>query len=50
QGADDMAERANRRWKQVLDSYEAPPLDEGVDEALRDFMARKKASMPDAWH
>ncbi|SIO53703.1 trimethylamine---corrinoid protein Co-methyltransferase [Rhodovulum sp. ES.010] len=50
QGAVDMAERANRRWKHLLDSYEAPPLDEGIDEALRDFMARRKASMPDAWH
>ena len=31
----------------MLASYEAPPVDPGVDEALRDFIARRKASMPD---
>jgi len=50
QGEVDMATRANRRWKEALDAYEAPPIDPGIDEALRDFIARKKASMPDAWH
>ena len=34
----------------ILHAYEPPPLDASVDEALRDFMARKKASMPDIWH
>lgn len=50
QGEVDMATRANRRWKAVLESYEAPPLDPGIDEALRDFIARKKAATADAWH
>jgi len=31
----------------VLNDYEAPALDQGVDEALRDFMERKKSSMDD---
>jgi trimethylamine--corrinoid protein Co-methyltransferase len=44
----DMAQRANRLWKKMLTEYEAPPIDPGIDEALRDFIARKKASMPDA--
>ena len=35
-----------RRW---LDSYEAPPLDPGIRDSLDDFVARKKASMPDAF-
>jgi trimethylamine--corrinoid protein Co-methyltransferase len=48
EGSLDMAQRANAQWKRMLAEYEAPPLDEGVDEALKDFMARKKASMPDA--
>jgi trimethylamine--corrinoid protein Co-methyltransferase len=34
----------------MLEEYEAPPIDPGVDEALRDFIERKKASMPDATH
>ncbi len=49
-GSTDMARRANSMWKQTLADYEAPPLDEGIDEALRDFMARKVAAMPDAWY
>jgi trimethylamine--corrinoid protein Co-methyltransferase len=28
----------------------APPLDEAVDESIRDFVARKKASMTDQWY
>ena len=31
----------------MLAGYEAPPMDEGVDEALREFIARKKAAQPD---
>jgi trimethylamine--corrinoid protein Co-methyltransferase len=49
-GSRDAAWRANQRWKQILADYEAPPLDPGVDEALRSFMARRKESMPDAWY
>jgi trimethylamine--corrinoid protein Co-methyltransferase len=49
-GGDDAATRANRLWKQKLREYEAPHLDEGIDEALKDFVARKKAGMPDAWY
>lgn len=50
QGSVEMAERANKRWKQSLAEYEAPALDDGVDEALCDFVARKKASMEDKWY
>ena len=32
----------------MLAEYEPPPLDPGKDEAIRDFIERKKASMPDA--
>ncbi len=35
--------RANRRWKQLLDSYEDPGLDEATDEELRSFIERRKA-------
>jgi trimethylamine--corrinoid protein Co-methyltransferase len=50
EGRLDAPQRANKLWKQMLAEYQAPPLDPGIDEALQDFMARKKASMPDATH
>lgn len=40
---------ANARMRRSLAEYEAPPLDPGIDEALRDFVARRKASEPDAF-
>jgi trimethylamine--corrinoid protein Co-methyltransferase len=49
EGAADTAQRANKLWKKKLESYEAPALDESVDEALRDFIQRKKDSMPDSF-
>jgi trimethylamine--corrinoid protein Co-methyltransferase len=49
-GREDMATRANRLWKRRLAEYEAPDLDPGIDEALRDFMDRKKAQVPDQWY
>ncbi len=49
-GSVDAATRANAKWKKMLAQYEAPPLDEGIDEALKDFMAQRKASMDDAWY
>ncbi|MEH7829355.1 trimethylamine methyltransferase family protein [Gemmobacter denitrificans] len=50
QGGLDYAKRANTRWKKLLAEYEAPPLDAGIDEALQDFMARRKAAMADMWY
>ena len=41
-GALDTAQRANRVWKQLLADYEPPPLDRGIDEELRAFVARRK--------
>ena len=49
-GGEDMERRANRRWKEMLAVYEAPALDQATDEALLDFMARKKSELPDQWH
>jgi trimethylamine--corrinoid protein Co-methyltransferase len=48
-GALDTAHRANRLMKQWLADYEAPPLDPAIADAVADFVARKKASMPDAF-
>jgi trimethylamine--corrinoid protein Co-methyltransferase len=49
-GAEDAAARANRAWKRRLAEYQAPPLDPATAEALRDFVARRKAAAPDAWY
>ncbi|HEY8167311.1 MAG TPA: trimethylamine methyltransferase family protein [Candidatus Limnocylindrales bacterium] len=47
-GGLDAAQRATGIWKRMLAEYEAPAIDPGIDEALRDFIARKKASFPDS--
>ena len=48
EGEKDAAQRANRIWKEMLENYEAPPIDSGIDEALLEFVRPRKASMPDA--
>ena len=48
EGATDMAQRANTLWKKQLAEYEAPALDPATDEALLDYMNRRKASFPDS--
>ena len=48
-GSLDMATRANALWKQMLKDYEPPPIDPGVDEGLRDYVARRKEVLPDAF-
>ena len=49
-GQSNSAQRANKRWKAALADYEAPVIDASVDESIRDFVARKKASMTDQWY
>jgi trimethylamine---corrinoid protein Co-methyltransferase len=48
EGAKDMTQRASALWKKQLAEYEPPPLDPGVDEALNDYITRRKASFPDS--
>lgn len=45
-----LEQRANRRWKDMLNSYEMPEMDDAIDEALCDFIARKKQAVPDEWY
>ncbi|MEP6624698.1 MAG: trimethylamine methyltransferase family protein [Acidimicrobiia bacterium] len=47
EGSLDAAQRANRIWKERLASYEPPPIDDAIDEELRDYVARRKAVLPD---
>ncbi len=48
EGGKDMAQRANALWKKQLAEYAAPPLDPAIDEALQDYMNRRKASFADS--
>jgi trimethylamine--corrinoid protein Co-methyltransferase len=48
EGAQDAAQRANKIYKRMLQDYEAPALDPAIDEALNEFMAKKKAAAPDS--
>jgi len=50
QGEEDSMVRANRKWKQMLAEYQSPHLDESTDEALREFVDKRKSSMEDAWY
>ena len=46
-GAKDTATRAHALWQKSLDNYKDPGLDPAIDEALRDYIARRKAEKPD---
>jgi trimethylamine--corrinoid protein Co-methyltransferase len=48
-GGLDAAQRANAIWKRMLAEYEAPPLDDAIDEQLCEWIERKKASFADAF-
>jgi trimethylamine--corrinoid protein Co-methyltransferase len=50
QGSKDMARRAYDRWNQLLEEYEAPPLDEAKDEELVAYIEKRKSEIPDAWY
>ena len=47
EGSLDAAQRANTTWKKMLNDYEPPPLDESIDEAMLDFIAKRKDELPD---
>jgi trimethylamine---corrinoid protein Co-methyltransferase len=43
-----MTRRANELWKRQLEQYQEPPLDPAVDEALLEYIKRRKDSFPDS--
>ena len=47
EGSLDAARRANAAWKAMLHSYEPPPIDSAIDEALQDYMTRRKSEFAD---
>ena len=48
EGAVEINERALKRVNDLLGEYEEPKLDPGVDEALRDYIARREREIPPA--
>lgn len=42
EGSQTAAQRANTQYKKLLREYEAPELDEAIDEELQAFMAKRK--------
>jgi trimethylamine---corrinoid protein Co-methyltransferase len=42
-GSVDARTRANTVWKSLRDDYALPPLDQGLDDAITDYVARRKA-------
>jgi trimethylamine--corrinoid protein Co-methyltransferase len=44
-GARTADERANAIWKKLLAEYEPPPIDPGVDEALREYVVKRKRAI-----
>ena len=47
EGSRDAMQRAAEIWPRMLRDYEPPAIDPGVDEALREFISRRKAEFPD---
>ena len=46
-GSHDILWRATRRWQSLLKSYEPPPIDAATNEALQEYIAKRKAELPD---
>jgi trimethylamine--corrinoid protein Co-methyltransferase len=49
EGAKDTAEIANAVYKRMLNEYQAPDLDTGIDEAVQAFVAKRKEVLPDSF-
>lgn len=45
-----VEDRAADKVAAMLRDYQAPPMADSVDEALREFVTRRKAEMPDMWY
>ena len=48
EGSLDATVRANKIWKQMLNDYQPPEIDPAIDEALLEFISRRKASFADS--
>ena len=49
-GSNDMRQNAYKRWKSMLNNYEAPPMDIAKREELLAYVSKRKEELPDAWY
>ncbi len=49
-GSRDTERRAFERWNEMLTVYEYPPLDEAKDEALLEYITKRKSEIEDKWY
>ena len=49
-GSKDMERRAYESWNAMLDTYEAPPMEQSTREELQAYVDRRKTELPDAWY
>ena len=47
-GEHDLTQLANKYFKKQLEEYQQPELDPAIDEALLEFVAKRKCSFPDS--
>ncbi len=48
EGSHEITWRATRKWQSMLADYEMPAIDAATDDAVREFIRRRKAETPDA--
>jgi trimethylamine---corrinoid protein Co-methyltransferase len=46
-GGQDAAERAGKIWRDTLEAYEPPPIDDAIRSELQEFVARRRAELGD---
>jgi trimethylamine---corrinoid protein Co-methyltransferase len=46
-GGRDATERASEIWRKTIEEYEQPPIDAAVDEALKEYVVRRRAELGD---
>jgi trimethylamine--corrinoid protein Co-methyltransferase len=46
-GGQDAAERAAKIWRETLDAYEPPPIDDAIRSELGEFVARRRSELGD---
>ena len=46
-GSQDTAARAGKIWKDKLETYEPPPLDEAIRAELEEYVVRRRAELGD---
>ncbi len=49
-GSKDMEHRAYERWNAMLETYQAPPMEQSMREELQAYVDRRKSELPDAWY